>query len=77
MSITGDAGGERLGDAGSTPSMSGMQGIPATSVASSSALLEVPGSDDEGVASTSSVTTAGVEGRLEMPRRRQKAAMVE
>ena len=45
MSITGaagGAGGEQWGDAGSAPSVSGKQGTPAMSVASSKALLEVP-----------------------------------
>ena len=77
MSITGSAGGERLGDASRTPSISGKLGIPPMSVASSSVLVEVPRSGDEGVDGVASVTTAGVEGRLEIPRRRQKAAMVE
>ena len=75
MSITGEAGGERLEDAGSTPSISGKQGIPAMSVASSSARLEVPRSGDEGGDGISSVVLVWVEDRLAMPRRRQKAAM--
>ena len=77
MSITGETGRERLEDAGSTPSISGKQGIPAMSVASSSARLEVPRSGDVGGDGVSSVTSVGVVERLAMPRRRQKAAMVE
>ena len=42
MSITGEVGGERYDDAGSTPSESGKLGTPAMSVASSTALREVP-----------------------------------
>ena len=75
MSITGETGGERLEDAGSTPSISGKQGIPAMSVASSSALLEVPMSGNAGGDGISSVALVWVEERLAMPRRRQKAAM--
>ena len=78
MSITGETGGERLEDAGSTPSISGKRGIPAMSVASSSALLEVPMSGDAGGDGMSVETLVlVVENRLAMPRRRQKAAMVE
>ena len=75
MSITGDTGGERLEDAGSTPSVSGKQGIPAMSVASSRALLEVPMNGDAGGDGVSTVALVWVEDRLAMPRRRQKAAM--
>ena len=42
MSITDEAGGEQYDDAGSTPSVSGKLGTPAMSVASSTALREVP-----------------------------------
>ena len=42
MSITGEAGGEQYNDAGSTPSISGKLGTPVMSVASSTALREVP-----------------------------------
>jgi len=50
MSITGEAGGERYEDAGSSPSISGTHGTPAMSVASSTALREVPivGVDGDG-----------------------------
>ena len=41
MSITGEAGGERYEDAGSSPSISGKLGTPAMSVASSTARREV------------------------------------
>ncbi len=75
MSITGDTGGERLEDSGSTPSISGKQGIPAMSVASSRALLEVPMSGDAGGDGISVVTLVLVEDRLAMPRRRQKAVI--
>ena len=75
MSITGETGGELLEDSGSTPSISGKQGIPAMSVASSRARLEVPMSGDAGGDGMSSVTLVWVEDRLAMPRRRQKAAM--
>ena len=74
MSITGEAGGEQWGDAGSSPSISGKQGMPATSVASSSARLEVPMVGEAGIECASSGAAAGLR-RLEMPRRRQKAAM--
>ena len=62
-------------DSGSTPSVSGKQGIPAMSVASSRALLEVPMGGDAGGDGMSSVALVWVEDRLAMPRRRQKAAM--
>ena len=75
MSITGDTGGERLEDASSTPSRSGTQGIPAMSVASSRALLEVPMSGDAGRDGLSGETLVLVENRLAMPRRRQKAVI--
>ena len=75
MSITGDTGGERLEDAGSTPSISGKHGIPAMSVASSRALLEVPMSGDAGGDGMSVETLVLVENRLAMPRRRQKAVI--
>ena len=42
MPITGEAGREQYDDAGSTPSISGKLGTPAMSVASSTALREVP-----------------------------------
>ena len=45
------------------------------SVASSNALLEVPMIGEEVVDCASFVTAARVGGRLEMPRRRQNAAM--
>ena len=60
MSITGETGGERLEDAGSTPSISGKQGIPAMSVASNRARLEVPRSGDEGGDGISSVALVWV-----------------
>ena len=75
MSKTGDTGGERLEDAGSTPSVSGKQGIPAMSVASGRALLEVPMSGDAGRDGISVVTLVLVQDRLAMPRRRQKAVI--
>ena len=62
-------------DAGSTPSISGKHGIPAMSVASSRALLEVPMSGDAGGDSMSVETLVLVEDRLAMPRRRQKAVI--
>ena len=74
MSITGAAGGEQWGDAGSAPSISGKQGTPAMSVASSSALLEVPMVGEAGAECASLEAAAGLR-RLEMPRRWQKAAM--
>ena len=48
MSMTGEAGGERYEDAGSSPSISGKLVTPATSVASSTALREVPSVGDAG-----------------------------
>ena len=48
MLITGEAGGERYEDAGSSPSMSGKVVTPAMSVASSTALREVPIVGDAG-----------------------------
>ena len=44
--MTGEAGGERYEDAGSSPSMSGKLGTPAMSVASSTARREVPSVGD-------------------------------
>ena len=49
MSITGETGGGRFEDAGRSPSISGKLGTPAMSVASSTALREVPMAGDEGV----------------------------
>ena len=49
MSITGDTGGRQFEDSGRSPSISGKQGTPAMSVASSTALREVPMAGDEGV----------------------------
>ena len=46
--MTGEAGGERYEDAGSSPSISGMPGTPAMSVESSTARREVPSVGDEG-----------------------------
>ena len=74
MSITGEAGGEQWGDAGSAPSISGKQGTPAMSVASSRALLEVPMVGEAGAECASLEAASGLR-RLEMPRRWQKAAM--
>ena len=48
MSITDETGGEQYEDAGSSPSMSGKLGTPAMSVASSTALREVPSVGDAG-----------------------------
>ena len=48
MSITGEAGGERYDDAGSSPSISGKLGTPVMSVTSSTALREVPIVGDAG-----------------------------
>ena len=48
MSMTGEAGGERYEDAGSSPSISGKLGAPAMSAASSTALREVPSVGDAG-----------------------------
>ena len=73
MSITG-AGEGHWGDAGSAPSISGKQGTPAMSVASSRALLEVPMVGEAGADCASFEAVAGLR-RLEMPRRWQKAAM--
>ena len=49
MSITGETGGERFEDAGRSPSISGKLGTPAMSVASRTALREVPIAGDVGV----------------------------
>ena len=73
MSITG-AGEGHWGDAGSAPSISGKQGTPAMSVASSRALLEVPMVGEAEADCASSEAVAGLR-RLEMPRRWQKAAI--
>ena len=73
MSITDASGGEQWGDAGSAPSISGKQGTPAMSVASSSALLEVQMVGEAGAECASLEAAAGL--RLEMPRLWQKAAM--
>ena len=61
MSITGDTGGRQFEDSGRSPSISGKQGTPAMSVASSTALREVPMAGEEGVdRCDGDVTSSGV-----------------
>ena len=59
MSITGAAREGHWEDAGSAPSISGKQGTPAMSVASSSALLEVPMVGEAGAECASLAAAAG------------------